>query len=133
MRCLTYTKSIRKLYLLQSLNTFFQRFDNTFRICLFLTFQFKNSRRSIINEFLVAKFFQHSLQEPFFVFELRFHTGDLRFHINHIPQWNGEFSCSNHEGSCTFRLALHYCKRRKITHLNDNRIHLLYRMTAYNL
>ena len=52
---------------LQRSNTLFQRVDNTFRIRLFLTFQFKDSGRSIIHKLLIAQLLHDALQETFFV------------------------------------------------------------------
>ena len=58
---------------LQRSNALFQRVDNTFRIRLFLTFQFKDSGRSIIHKLLIAQLLHDALQETFLRFYSCFH------------------------------------------------------------
>lgn len=117
----------------QCCNTFLERFDDTFSICLLLAFHLKNGGRSIIHKLLVTQFLQHTLQESFLMLQFGLHTGYLGFHVNHITQRYGIFRSTYHEGSSTVGLVLHYIDGGKVTHFHDNRVECHNRILTDNL
>ena len=77
-----------QLCLFQCCNTFLERFDDTFSICLLLAFHLKNGGRSIIHTLLVTQFLQHTLQESFLMLQFGLQFPTLQIKKMFFQLWN---------------------------------------------